>query len=58
MKKALIDYVQRAKNDERYTPKYAIEPLMKYLPKNKIIWECTDYGKSQITQVLSEGGIK
>lgn len=58
MKKALIDYVQRGKNDEIYTPKYAIEPLMKYLPKNKIIWECTDYGKSQITQVLSEGGYK
>lgn len=26
------------KNDELYTPYYAVEPLIKYLPKDKTIW--------------------
>ena len=58
MKKAMIDYMQKEKNDELYTPEYAILPLLKYLPKNKIIWECTDFGKSNITKVLKENGYK
>lgn len=57
MKQALIDYVQHGKNDELYTPDYAISPLLKYLPERKItIWECTDFGSSNITKVLREGG--
>ena len=58
MKKAMIDYMKNEKNDELYTPDYAIKPLLKYLPKNKIIWECTDFGKSNITKVLKENGYK
>lgn len=56
MKKAMIDYMQNVKNDELYTPEYAIKPLLKYLPKNVVIWECTDYGSSNITKVLKENG--
>ncbi len=56
MKKAMIDYMQNVKNDELYTPKYAIKPLVKYLPKNATIWECTDYGDSNITKILIEEG--
>lgn len=56
MKKAMIDYMKNEKNDELYTPEYAIKPLLKYLPKNKIIWECTDFGSSNITKVLKESG--
>lgn len=58
MKKAMIDYMKNEKNDELYTPEYAIIPLLKYLPKNITIWECTDYGKSNITKVLKENGYK
>ena len=58
MKKAMIDYMKNEKNDELYTPDYAIKPLLKYLPKNKIIWECTDFGNSNITKVLRENGYK
>lgn len=58
MKKAMIDYMKNEKNDELYTPEYAIKPLLKYLPKNKIIWECTDFGGSNITKVLKENGYK
>ena len=56
MKKAMINYMKNEKNDELYTPEYAIKPLLKYLPKNKIIWECTDFGSSNITKVLKESG--
>lgn len=58
MKKTMINYIQNPKFDELYTPRYAIEPLIKYLPKDKIIWECTDYGNSNITKVLRENNIK
>jgi hypothetical protein len=58
MKKAMIDYIQRAKNDELYTPKEAIYPILEYLPKNKIYWECTDFGNSNITKILKREGYK
>lgn len=60
MKKAMINYIQNLKNDELYTPSYAIEPLIKYLYNlsDKIgkplkVWECTDYGDSNITHLLN-----
>lgn len=56
MKNAMVNYMKNTKNDELYTPRYAIYPLLKYLPKNLKIWECTDYGSSNITKVLKESG--
>lgn len=56
MKKALIDFIKQQKNDEYYTPEYAIKPLLKYLPRNITVWECTDYGESNITSILRGGG--
>lgn len=58
MKKAMINYMKNGKNDELYTPDYAIEPLLKYLPKDKIIWECTDFGSSNITKLLKQHDYK
>ena len=28
----------KGKNDECYTPAYGVEPIIKYLDKDKIIW--------------------
>lgn len=56
MKQAMINYVQHTKNDELYTPEYAITPLLKYLPQNIKVWECTDFGESNITKILKEQG--
>ena len=56
MKKTLINYIQNEKYDELYTPEYAIKPLLKHIPKNIKIWECTDYGRSNITKILKENG--
>ena len=58
MKKVMINYMQKAKFDEIYTPVYAIIPLLQYIPKNITVWECCDYGKSEITRVLREHGCK
>lgn len=58
MKQAMIDYMQKEKNDELYTPNEAIYPILKYLDKDKIYWECTDYGDSNIRKVLVKKGFK
>ena len=58
MKQAMINYMQQEKNDELYTPEEAIYPILKYLDKSKIYWECTDFGESNITKILKENGFK
>lgn len=58
MKQALINYSKIPTNDDFYTPDEAILPILKYLDKNKIYWECTDYGESNITKLLRENGFK
>lgn len=54
----MINYIKNPKNDELYTPEYAVYPLLPYLEKfkNKIFWECTDFGESNITKVLKDNG--
>lgn len=63
MKNAMINYIKNPKNDELYTPDYAIIPILKYirnyafkLDHKLTIWECTDYGKSNITRILKNEG--
>lgn len=56
MKKAMINYMKKGKFDDIYTPKYAITPLLKYIPKNITVWECCDFGESEITRLLKEHG--
>lgn len=58
MKQAMINYMQQEKNDELYTPNEAIYPILKYLDRNKVYWECTDFGESNITKILKENGFK
>ena len=57
-KKAMIDYMKNVRNDEYYTPPEAIYPILKYLPKDKIYWECMDFGDSNITKILKEEGFE
>ena len=46
------------KGDECYTPSYAVEPLLEYLPKDKVIYEATSTISSQIVDYLAEKGYK
>lgn len=40
------------KNDEYYTPAYAVKPLLKYLPQHSNIWCPFDTDESQFVKVL------
>jgi len=43
-------------NDEFYTPKYAIIPMLKYLKKNSLIWCPFDTEESNYVKILKENG--
>jgi hypothetical protein len=53
-----MDVVAGSQNDEFYTPKYAIEPLFKYLPPNSTIWCPFDTGESLFVKLLTQQGHK
>lgn len=42
------------KNDENMTPKYGVTPILKYIPKNKIIWCPFDTEESQFVKLISK----
>lgn len=44
------------KNDECYTPKYAVEAILPYIPKDKIIWMPFDREDSQFVKVFKDRG--
>lgn len=48
----------KGNNDECYTPRYAVLPIVKYLDKGKIIWLPFDTVESQFYKVLTEEGFK
>lgn len=47
----------KGNNDECYTPRYAVEELLPYIPKNKTVWCPFDTEKSQFVQVLKDNRI-
>lgn len=51
-----ITHTSRGKNDECYTQRYAVEPLLEFLEpfRNKIIWCPFDTKKSEFVKVLQE----
>lgn len=52
-----IGYLQADKeNNELYTPPYAVDPILKYVPKDKIIWCPFDEEWSAFYRRLKEEG--
>lgn len=51
-----LDEIAKSKNDEFYTPSYAIEPILKYLDKNSTIWCPFDTKSSNFVKVFSSYG--
>lgn len=51
-----MDVVAGSGNDEFYTPHYAIEPIMKYIPKGSKIWCPFDTSESLFVQDFLRGG--
>jgi hypothetical protein len=58
MKQAMINYMKNGANDEIYTPPYAVEPILEFIPKDKIIWCPFDKKESQYVKLLQERGNK
>lgn len=53
-----MDKVAGSKNDEFYTPEYAIEPILKYIKPNSTIWCPFDTKESLFVNKLQEAGHK
>ena len=51
-----MDKVANSKNDEFYTPKYAVKPIFKYIPKDKIVWCPFDTQNSNFVKMLKSNG--
>ncbi len=59
MIKSYINYMKKEKNDEWYTPDYAIHPILEFLKNNKkIIWCPFDTEKSNYVKLLKFNGFK
>lgn len=43
-------------NDECYTPKYVVDEIIKYLPKDKVYWLPFDRDDSEFVNVLRDNG--
>jgi len=44
----------KGKNDECYTPKLGVIPILKYIPKDKIVWCPFDTEKSEFVKEISK----
>ena len=44
----------KGKNDECFTPKYGVLPILKYIPKGKIIWCPFDTKESEFVKEISK----
>ena len=51
-----LDIVAGSKNDEFYTPVYAIKPIMKYIAPNSTVWCPFDTEESLFVKELRGGG--
>ena len=51
-------YLHSNKSDEKYTPQYAVLPIIKYLPRKAVIWCPFDTGNSEFVLALKEAGYR
>jgi len=45
------------KNDECYTPAYAVQPIIEFIPKDALVWCPFDTQDSEFVKVLADAGI-
>lgn len=51
-----MDVVAGSKNDNHYTPPYAIKPILKYIKPNGVVWCPFDTDDSLYVKILREAG--
>lgn len=49
-------YKKRPLGDEQYTPHHAVLPIIKYLPRNVVVWCPFDTENSEFVLALKEAG--
>lgn len=49
-----MDVVAGSGNDEFYTPRYAVEPILKYIPEGSVVWCPFDTENSNFVKMLKE----
>ena len=49
-------YKKRPQGDEQYTPHHAVLPIIKYLPRNAVVWCPFDTENSEFVLALKEAG--
>lgn len=47
-----------AAGDEVYTPFYAVDPILKYIPKDQVVWLPFDEEWSAFYQSFKRGGVQ
>lgn len=45
-------------SDSMFTPYYAVDPIMKYIPKDKTVWTPFDLDWSSFYQSFRGGGVQ
>lgn len=50
-------YLTASDNDELYTPFYAVDSILKYIPKDKKVWCPFDKEWSAFVQSFKRGGV-
>lgn len=58
LNKAYLESDRSKGGDEVLTPYYAVEPILEYIPKDKVIWCPFDKEWSAFVQLLQENGNK
>lgn len=48
----------KGSNDECYTPRYGVEPILKYIPKDWVVWCPFDKEDSWFVKLIKENGNK
>ena len=46
------------RNDECYTPAYAVQPILEYIPKDAVVWAPFDTPASEYVKVLTANSIE
>ena len=44
----------KGNNDELYTPEYGVEPILKYIPANAVVWCPFDKEQSEFVKLISK----
>ena len=51
-----MDKLAGSGNDEFYTPRYAVLPILEYIPQGSVVWCPFDDSRSEFVKILKKSG--